>query len=98
MRNVFQSTLLADAAIVRDLLAEHGIEAQLVEGQSPYPGTAVSEVWVLRDEDRPRARELVARMKGSDSDTGREWRCRECRETNPGTFDVCWSCGAASPR
>jgi hypothetical protein len=23
------------------------------------------------------------------------WRCVHCHEDNPGTFDVCWSCGAA---
>lgn len=31
----------------------------------------------------------------SRADAGsREWRCLSCRETNPNTFDICWSCGA----
>lgn len=25
------------------------------------------------------------------------WVCTGCRELNPGTFEVCWSCGAAGP-
>lgn len=26
--------------------------------------------------------------------TGPDWTCMNCPETNPGTFTVCWSCGA----
>jgi hypothetical protein len=30
------------------------------------------------------------------SDEIAEWRCSACWEENPGNFDVCWNCGAAS--
>lgn len=92
MHTIYQSTLLADAALVRDMLVQNGIDAQVVEGDSPYPGTVYTEVWV-RDEDRARARALVDELAARpvrDSD----WNCRGCRESNPGEFEVCWSCGA----
>lgn len=92
MHTIYQSTLLADAMLVRDMLVQNGIDTQLIEGESPYPGIGCSEVWV-REEDRTRARALVDELVARpvrDSD----WSCRGCRESNPGEFEVCWSCGA----
>lgn len=98
MRNVFQSPVLADAAIVRNMLVEHGIEAQLIEGQTAHGMgvTGASEVWVVRDADGDRAAELVRELERSQQTEQRhQWTCRECRESNPGAFEVCWSCSAA---
>lgn len=97
MRSVYESPILADATIVRDMLAENGVEARVVEGHSPYPstGTIAAEVWVARG-DRDRALELVRRLESSKrQDEQKDWTCRECRESNPGGFEVCWNCGTA---
>jgi hypothetical protein len=46
---------------------------------------------------------LEARSQGRDDELIRaahveanrlpDWRCEVCRESNPGTFDLCWNCG-----
>ncbi len=25
---------------------------------------------------------------------GKSWKCEECQQTNPDTFEICWSCQA----
>ena len=81
---IFKSEQLVDAAMVCDMLVASGIEAQRVGG----------EVWLSGEEDRARASELVVQMREGPS-SAREWRCRDCRESNPGEFGVCWNCGEA---
>ncbi len=83
MHKIFKSGTPVDVAMVCDMLVANGVEAQVVG----------SEVWV-KDADRERASELIVQMReGSSSE--REWRCRGCRESNPGEFGVCWNCGEA---
>ena len=94
MRNVFQSEILADAAQVRNLLLENGIDAQLLEGQSPYPSIACSEVWIVRLEDRDRAIELVRSIYADPSLHSSSWSCDACDERNPASFGSCWKCSA----
>jgi hypothetical protein len=50
---------------------------------------------VINDEDYGRAIDVIRRQiednaKGADL----EIACPACGETNPGNFDLCWSCGA----
>jgi hypothetical protein len=93
MRNVFQSTTVTEAGLVRSLLIENGIDARLVESVSHHPATANSEVWITRDEDHDRALELVRNMYDAPSREAEAWSCPKCRERNPASFDLCWSCG-----
>ena len=94
MRNVFQSEILADAAQVRNLLRDNGIDAQLLEGQSPYPTISCSEVWILRLEDRDRAIALVRSIYADRSKHSSSWSCDACDELNPASFPSCWKCSA----
>jgi len=43
-------------------------------------------LWLLR---RARVELAYQRAVGGRYD----WRCPQCREENPGSFDVCWNCG-----
>ena len=97
MHNIFQSELLTDAALVRNLLVENEIEAKLIEGQSPYPSTGHSEVWIVNEEDHDRALELVRSLYAERSKERPAWRCAECRESNPDSFETCWRCRKARP-
>ncbi len=50
---------------------------------------------VMRDEDYDRAMAIIREHlteNGMGAET--EVSCRSCGETNPGNFDLCWSCGA----
>jgi len=97
MRTVFRSPTLTDAVLARDLLAESGIEVQLIEGQSPYPSAENSEVWVTNEKDEDRAIHLVRTLFAKQVDERESWYCTECKENNPSAFELCWSCGAAHP-
>jgi hypothetical protein len=93
MRNVYVASSLADAALIRNLLSQNGIESQTVEKLRGNIGTPYTEVWVLDDADGDRAVRLIERLT-ADSADGDSWRCADCGEENPSTFAVCWSCGA----
>jgi hypothetical protein len=50
---------------------------------------------VMEDADYDRAMEIIRRhLKENAEGADREVICPGCGETNPGNFDVCWSCGA----
>jgi hypothetical protein len=99
MRKVFSSNEIAETALVRDALVQHGIAVVL---QNEFSGRAAvpafrppAEIWVERDEDYESARGVVvatiATMHGVT--TAKPWICAGCREENPPSFELCWSCG-----
>lgn len=97
-----------DAHMLKSLLEQEGIEAIIRgDGFVPLQGGHLLKmetrpsVWVLDDERRPRAEELVAGFRQGaaafDDDGGAsDWRCR-CGETIEGQFTECWSCGRDRP-
>jgi phage-related tail fiber protein len=48
----------------------------------------------MRDEDEPRAQQLIAELR-APADTAGPWRCRHCGADNDGEFAACWRCGQA---
>lgn len=52
---------------------------------------------VVQDEDYDRAMEILSEIYYAPPSTAPEWRCVECGEKAPGTFDSCWQCGSAHP-
>ncbi len=52
------------------------------------------ELWVLNDEDLPRARELVDAALAAGKQPARAWVCPRCGELLEGQFEFCWNCGA----
>ena len=59
-------------------------------GEVPY--TSVwPEIWVGQP-DFANAAELISQVRCGDV-TGPDWACGDCKETNPGNFDICWQCG-----
>lgn len=53
---------------------------------------------VVNDEDYDTAMAIIKNRYTAESESGgaEEWTCEACNETNPGNFDICWSC--ESPR
>jgi hypothetical protein len=100
MKRLCKAASLPDAHILRDLLEQAGIDAHVFNenaqsgaGELPLP-EALPEVWVSRERDLERAREIVRRFESAAPET-RTVRCGRCGEDNPGNFQLCWSCGAA---
>lgn len=91
MKAVLTAASQADAAIVRNLLAEHGIPSSLIEMRG-YGGAPYTEVWVAKDEDSDRAVEVIRALHSGIE--GEPWKCGRCKESNPSAFEVCWKCSS----
>jgi hypothetical protein len=97
-RVVHSSRYEAVARLACDLLAAHGIPAEMrgaslvaLRGALPIEETTVT-VEVLHDDDVDRARALLGEL---DDAAGEAWQCMRCAEENPASFEVCWKCGAS---
>lgn len=99
MKKVYSANSLMEAHLVLDLL-EHAyisarlfnVHAQGVMGEIPFTH-AYPEVWVVRDEDYVRGREVVSAYEQAPIES-RTVRCPACGEDNPRNFQLCWQCGA----
>lgn len=80
---------LAEAGIAARILNEH---AQGGTGQLPFTQTW-PEIWLERETDLVRADEVRRRFEHAGDAAPR--RCAQCGEQNPGSFDLCWKCGAS---
>ena len=59
------------------------------------PIDAWAELWVINDTDCDRAESLIEESHTSIQEA--EWKCAECANLNPATFDLCWHCGGERP-
>ena len=55
------------------------------------PIDAWVEVWVVRDRDHDRARQVVENLKQEVQ--AEDWECAQCGKSSPATFETCWHCG-----
>lgn len=98
MLRLYSAATLPDAHLLCQLLAHAGIEAHVFNenaqsGMGEIPFThAWPEVWIERDADMKRAREIVRSFERPPVH-GADVVCPSCRERNPGNFELCWSCG-----
>jgi hypothetical protein len=100
MRKIYSAATLPDAHLLRGLLGQAGIEAEVFNenaqgGMGEIPFThAYPEVWLVDERDSDRAREVISQFERPVSHSA-VVRCRACSEDNPGNFQLCWSCGEA---
>lgn len=88
------------AHLLRDALARAGIRAHVLNthvqgaiGELP-PEAALPQVWLDDGRDRERAQVvLAAQAQGARRADETRW-CPACGESNPGSFELCWACGA----
>lgn len=91
-----ENKILVDNA--KNLLSLNAIESTMRNQFSAgaigdlAPIEAWPELWVLRDSDVAKTKELLATLS-TDSEA-LEWVCKHCRETNEASFESCWSCQA----
>ena len=96
MKRVFSSHNLVLAHHSRNLLEAEGIKSELrnqilssAMGELP-PAECQAEVWVLKDEDAPRAFGVLRRP----APAGPDWDCDKCGECSGPQFTQCWKCGS----
>ena len=92
-----------EAQLLRDFLADPGIEPTLVGdylagGAGELPANIFPEIWVVQDQDHAAAAELLRnwRQVPPESAGAGTWSCANCGEVLEGQFRVCWRC--ATPR
>jgi rubredoxin len=100
MKHVFTATTMsADQEIVKGLFDEANIPCmirndQLAMGPGELaPSDCAPEVWILNDEDYPRAKEIVEAVRNAKVEIPDAWTCPSCGEAIEGQFTSCWNCG-----
>lgn len=100
VKRLYQAGDLPEAYLLRDRLRRAGIAAEVFNehaagalGEIPFTH-AYPEVWVA-DEDWAAARASLAEFSAVAPQA--DWTCPACGETNPGSFESCWRCGAERP-
>lgn len=51
------------------------------------------ELWVESDGDYARAETIIQVALSVEQESGPDWECASCHETNEYQFAVCWNCG-----
>jgi hypothetical protein len=99
MRKVYYTLDLTEAVLLKDHLLHNSVAAAVRNKGAvriPHDGIA-SEVWVADDSDDNDVRGLIRgflkHRKDSSGAAESSWACRHCRESNPGSFELCWNCG-----
>lgn len=99
MKRVHTAANLPEAHLLVDLLADRGIRTRVfnahassLAGELPIDAS-LPQVWVDDDADAPRAREVILEYSRHPVSTA-VLKCPACGEESPGSFDLCWSCGA----
>jgi hypothetical protein len=103
MKQIYSARDELDAAMVKNALADAGIDAVVqagplsaVLGEIPVTEGTLPSVWV-RDEDVDRATEALANFQHPQNSPGPPWKCPKCGETIEPQFTACWNCGTAKP-
>ncbi len=101
MKVVYRTENLAMAYLVRDLLGQHGIAAEVgneslaqLWGGAQHPASTLPMVWIA---DEARAQEAKALIRDCRQLPGASWICPSCSEPCDGVFTECWNCGAERP-
>jgi hypothetical protein len=104
MKHVFTATIMsADQDVVKGLLDEASIPCMIRNEQLAMalgelaPSDCSPEVWILNDEDYPKAREIVEALRNARAEPHDAWVCSDCGEAIEGQFTSCWNCAKERP-
>lgn len=98
MRKIYTAANLIEAKTLARILDQQGLlnfvkNENLQVGLGELPFVEVwPEVWLVSEEDWKDADEILQQFLRQEKLS--DWKCTWCSETNPGAFELCWSCGA----
>ncbi|MHB8454917.1 MAG: putative signal transducing protein [Acidiferrobacterales bacterium] len=98
MQKLYTAANLQEAHLIRGMLSAAGIETRIFNehlqgGLGDIPFTEVyPEVWLDEEADMTLAQRILADYERPMAVRGSR-RCSSCSEENPGSFEICWSCG-----
>lgn len=92
---VYQIKQLLDANDIPCYLKNEFIAGAIGE-VSPLDGQP--EVWLMDPEWEARAQQLIDKhlAENVSRQSQADWYCKQCKETNDASFDVCWQCETPS--
>ncbi len=95
MQRVYIAESLVDGQLMVDRLNNADIAAELFHqnalgGLGDLPVT-YPEVWIKRDLDLEKAVHVINQFANQTVPTNTQL-CAQCGESNPTTFEICWSC------
>ena len=101
MKRVYQSSDYYSAQLIKSLLEDNGIEANvtgelLIGAIGEIPANSYPAVWVVADEDKDKAKRLIKEYETQIQQTdanAETWICPECSERIDPQFSQCWNCG-----
>jgi len=103
MQRLYQAKDRIEAQFLRDFLDADRIPAivlgdYLSGAAGDLPADIYPTVWVIEEEDLPRAQASLARfLAGPDRNHAggarTTWACPGCGESVEPGFDLCWNCG-----
>jgi hypothetical protein len=103
MQQIYSARDEVDAEMVKNALADAGIESVVqsgglsaVLGAIPVTESSLPSIWV-RDDDLDRAKQVLAEFQHPAAPQGVPWKCPNCGEMIDPQFTECWNCGAAKP-
>jgi hypothetical protein len=100
MKLAFTSTEVPELQVIQDMLQRAGLPCEL-RSSSPLDALGAEPfsagLWVQRDEDLARARELFDAWTRPAAHATNNWVCAQCHTKLSASFDSCWKCGASRP-
>ena len=96
MKLLFTSANNPEVGLLKDLLDQAGILSEVRNENlySNFPGAPFQpELWVLNDDDYPKACEIRDTNSGPSPGNRPGWFCHVCGEESEGPFEACWKCG-----
>src|SRR6266478_2858009 len=96
MKLLFSSPQSPEVTLLKDVLDQAGVPCEVRNENlySNFPSTAFQpEIWVLNDDDYPKACEVRDSCFKSGSENRGPWTCPACGEESEGQFGRCWKCG-----
>ena len=99
MKKLFVSQSLVDVETRKELLEQAGIlctvknqQGSSLAGEVPF-AEVFPELWVIRDEEYPKAKDLLEEWEKGVGSGSSAWTCPRCGEHHTGQFSTCWNCG-----
>lgn len=97
MKELYTSTDSSRIGLCQSVLESAGIASFVQNESSPWLGNMMSPavhptLCIFDDERYDEAVALLKPMNDNETVTRADWMCAKCGESNPSSFEVCWSC------
>jgi hypothetical protein len=97
--SVYSAANVTDAHLVKNLLADGGIDGSVAGENEPFSLTITPSDVLVRQRDETRARAIIKRYDARQERRADrpDWTCPTCQATVIGAFDECDVCGCDRP-